>query len=118
VTIDESEPEPDVSVVRGDTRSYLTRHPGPSDTGLVVEVADESLVRDRGVKKRLYARARSPHYWIVNLIDRQVEVYSDPTGPADKPDYRLRRIYGGDERVPVILDGVEVGTIAIRDLLP
>jgi Uma2 family endonuclease len=118
VTTDDSEPEPDVSVIRGQTRDYLARHPGPTDIGLVVEVADESLARDRGVKKRLYARARVPRYWIVNLIDRQVEVYSDPTGAADEPDFRDCRVYREGDEVPVVLDGMEVGRIAVRELLP
>jgi Uma2 family endonuclease len=118
VTTDESEPEPDVSVIRGATRDYLARHPGPSDIGLLVEVPEDSLTRDRGVKKRIYARARIPRYWIVNLIDRQIEVYWDPTGPADQPDYHSRQVYRQGDQVPLILDGMEIGTIAVRDLLP
>ncbi len=118
VTTDDSEPEPDVSVVRGQTRDYLARHPGPADIGLLVEVADESLARDRGVKKRSYARARVANYRIVNLIDRHVEVHTDPTGPADVPDYRQRHVYHENEHVPVVLDGEEIGRIAVRDLLP
>lgn len=118
ITTVDSEPEPDVSVIRGEPRKYVKRHPRPKDVGLLVEVADDSLARDRGVKKRLYARARIPFYWIVNLIDRQVEVYSKPSGPADKPDYRQRQVYGADDEVPVILDGQEIGRIAVRDLLP
>src|SRR4051812_36814523 len=66
VTTRDSEPEPDVAVSRGSPRDYPTRHPGPKDTPLVVEIADSSLRRDRGLKKRLYARARIPEYWIVN----------------------------------------------------
>jgi Uma2 family endonuclease len=58
VTTIDSEPEPDVCVVRGAPRDYVDRHPGPRDVGMLVEVADESLLRDRGIKKRLYARAQ------------------------------------------------------------
>src|SRR5579871_3042840 len=90
ITTADSEPEPDLSVYRTRADEYANRHPGPQDLVLVVEVADSSLRRDRGRKKRLYARAAVPVYWIVNLVDRQIEIYTDPTGPAEKPDYRSR----------------------------
>ena len=60
ITTSESEPEPDVYAARGKRRDYLGRHPGPGDVGFLVEVADSSLARDRGPKKRIYARARFP----------------------------------------------------------
>jgi Uma2 family endonuclease len=88
VTTADSEPEPDVSVVSGNRRDYLHRHPGPQDMGLVVEVADSSLDQDRTVKARLYARAAIPVYWIINIPEQQVEVYTDPTGPGPDPHYR------------------------------
>lgn len=50
ITLDDSEPEPDVVVVRGNTRDYLDRHPDPQDLALVVEVADSTLERDRTAK--------------------------------------------------------------------
>ena len=75
-----SEPEPDVAVVRGDSRDYKDRHPEPSEIPLVVEVADSSLEFDRTTKQAIYASAKIPVYWIVNLIDRCLEVYSEPKG--------------------------------------
>jgi Uma2 family endonuclease len=118
VTTDESEPEPDLKVVRGDRRDHLTRRVGPVDSPLVIEVADSSLREDRTLKKRIYARAGVPTYWIVNLRDREVEVYTDPTGPTARPDYRSRRDYAPGESIPLTLDGREVGPIAVDDLLP
>lgn len=118
ITTLDSEPEPDVMVVRGETRRYLDRHPGPSDVALVVEVAEATLQRDRTFKNRLYARARIPVYWIVNLLDNQVEVYSDPSGPVEQPDYRQRQEYRLPDVVPVVIEGIEVGHIAVRELLP
>jgi Uma2 family endonuclease len=118
ITTDDSEPEPDVVVVRGETRHYLDRHPGPQDVGLVIEVADTTLQRDRGFKKRLYAQASIPVYWIVNLSDNQCEVYTEPSGPEPQPDYRQRQDYGASDVIPVVLAGVEVGRIAVRELLP
>jgi Uma2 family endonuclease len=118
VTTLDSEPEPDLTLVRGQVRDYIDRHPGSPDVALLVEVADSSLSQDQGIKKRLYARSGFPAYWIVNLVDHRIEVYTDPTGPAEAPDYRERRDYGPDDAVPVVLDGAEVGTLMVRDLLP
>ena len=78
ITLSNSEPEPDIVVVRGDTRQYLDRHPGAEDIALIIEVSDTTLQRDRTVKKRIYARAGISIYWIVNLVEEQVEVYSQP----------------------------------------
>lgn len=116
-TID-SEPEPDVMVVRGETRHYLDRHPGPQDVALVVEVADSTLQRDRSLKKRLYAAAEIPVYWIVNLLDSQIEVYTDPSGPGEQPDHRQQQTYGPADTVPIMIEGREVGRLTVRDLLP
>jgi Uma2 family endonuclease len=118
VTTDESEPEPDVKVVRGARRDYTGRRVGPRDVALVVEISDTSIDEDRGRKKRIYARARIPIYWIVNLVARRLEFHDDPTGPADAPDYRNRRELGPDDEVPVVLDGREVGRVAVGDILP
>src|SRR6266478_9297232 len=73
---DESEPEPNIAVMRGDRRSYSHRH--PSRPALVLEVAESSLVFDREHKGSLYARARLDDYWIVNLVDRVVEICRRP----------------------------------------
>jgi Uma2 family endonuclease len=118
ITTLESEPEPDVSVVRGGRREYLARHPFPQDLALVVEVSDSSLRRDHTMKQRVYARASVPAYWIVNLIDGRIEVYTDPTGPEEKPSYRQRNDYSPADEVPFLIEGREIGRIAVRDLLP
>jgi hypothetical protein len=118
ITTDTSEPEPDLAVARGDTRQYVDRHPGPKDLALAIEVAETTLTRDRGLKKRIYARARIPAFWIINLVDRQVELYTDPSGPSKKPDYRRQQVYGPGQDVPVVIDGREVGRLKVRELLP
>lgn len=117
VTLQRSEPEPDVVLVRGADRDYPQRHPGPGDLLLVVEVADSSLRRDQGFKKAIYAKASIPLYWIVNLIDRRVEVYSDPTGATERPDYRLRKDFCDADQVPLVIEGREVAQIFVRDML-
>ncbi len=118
ITLATSEPEPDAVVVRGDRRTYVDRHPGPEDVALVVEVADASLKRDRTSKKRLYAQAGIPSYWIVNLVEGRIEVYTDPSGPTGEPDYRQHRTYGKSEEVPLVVDRRELGRIAASAMLP
>lgn len=77
IALDEdSEPEPDVSVVAGPLEGAPPEL--PSHAVLVVEVADSALAGDRKYKASLYARARVPEYWIVNLVERALEVYRDP----------------------------------------
>jgi Uma2 family endonuclease len=118
VTTTDSEPEPDLALIRGERRDYLSGNPDPKQAPLVVEVADTSLRQDRTLKKRIYARAAIPVYWIVDLIDRQVELYTEPTGPGKKPDYKTRQIIGEAGELPVIIDGRELGRLKVKDLLP
>jgi Uma2 family endonuclease len=112
-----SEPEPDLAVVLGPAKRYARRHPGPQDIFLVVEVADTSLADDRERKGRIYARSRLAVYWIVNLHDGVVEVYTNPKG-GKAPGYTTRRDYGRDESVPAIVAGTELATICVSELLP
>ncbi len=117
VTLATSEPEPDAMVVRGVREDYAERHPGHGDVVLIVEVADSSLRGDRRFKKAIYAKAALPVYWIVNLIDRQIEVYSEPTGPAERPDYRDRRDYAETGELPLVIDGREIARIPVREVI-
>jgi Uma2 family endonuclease len=118
VTLSRSEPEPDLAVVRGDETRYLTNHPGPADIGLVIEVSDSTLDGDRIDKGRLYAEAGIVCYWIVNLVDRQIEVYTLPSGATATPSFAQRRDYPLGADVPFALDGIVVANIPVRDLLP
>lgn len=118
ITLSNSEPEPDIVVVRGDTRQYLDRHPGAADIGIVIEVSDPTLQRDRTVKKRIYARAGIAIYWIVNLVEEQVEVYSQPLVEVEQPDYSQRLDFGRSAAVPIMIEGIEICAIAVNSLLP
>ncbi len=80
---EESEPEPDVAVVPGDPEDYRSAHPSRAD--LIVEVSESSLAFDRGHKGSVYARAGILDYWIVNLVDRVLEVYREPAPDAAAP---------------------------------
>ncbi|WP_020470795.1 Uma2 family endonuclease [Zavarzinella formosa] len=118
VSLGASEPEPDAAIVRMRPNQYADRHPEPADLGLVVEVAESSLALDRIDKLRIYARHAIPTYWIVNLVDRQIEVYDRPTGPSANPEYATRQTYVAGDSVPVILDGQPIGQIPVNSLLP
>lgn len=118
VALDTSEPEPDLVVTRGVLTDYAQHHPGGVDCGLVIEVADRTLRTDRVDKKLLYARNGIAEYWIVNLIDDQIEVYTRPSGPAEAPDYGSRTDFRRGDVVPVTLDGMKIGTISVEDVLP
>jgi Uma2 family endonuclease len=118
VTLSTSEPEPDAAIARGDDHAFDTRHPQAADFGIVVEVANTSLILDRQEKGRLYAQSGIPVYWIINLIERIVEVYTDPDPTTTPPAYRTRTDYPPGQAVPIVLDGQTVGQIPVDDLLP
>jgi Uma2 family endonuclease len=118
ITLATSEPEPDVAIVRGNPRVYHDSHPTPADVAVLVEVADATLQRDRTLKLHLYAEARIPLYWIVNLPEHQIEVYSAPAGSGGQATYSQSQKYMSGDLVPVIVDEEHIGAIAVGDLLP
>lgn len=117
VTFTASVPEPDVAIVPGPEDLYDDVRPTASDLLLVVEVSDTTLARDRGLKQRVYARSRVPVYWIVNLLDRVVEVYTDPRG-GRTPAYRTRTDYRPGDSIPVGVGKKAAGTIVVSELFP
>src|SRR5262249_631472 len=114
---DESAPEPDVAVVRGRHGDYRDAH--PARAALIVEVAESSLTFDRVQKGSLYARAGIVDYWIVNRVDRLVEVYRDP-GPDLTAPFGWR--YASVERLrppaALTLLGAPAASIPVAALLP
>jgi Uma2 family endonuclease len=117
VTTADSETEPDLAVVRGPGHRYLHAHPYPREVALVIEVAQGTVEADRAVKGRVYARAGIPVYWIVNLRDRQIEVYTQPNG-GRLPGYAERQDYRGEERLELVIGGEKVGEVTVQELLP
>lgn len=74
-----SEPEPDLAVVQGEILDYADQHPRPEQVYLVVEVADSTLKQDCGLKARLYAQAGIADYWVLDLNNRQLHIFREPT---------------------------------------
>ena len=120
VRVGESEPLPDLAVVPEDPDEWFTRHPGPADIAVLIEVSDTTLALDRGRKLRIYAAAGVAPYWIVNLVHRRVEVYDRPTPGdgtgANPPDYR-RRDFSPGETVSFRCGEAAVA-VDVADLLP
>jgi Uma2 family endonuclease len=112
ITLGDSEPEPDGSVVRGRGEDYRTSHPAVPDIGIVFEAADRSLAFDRGRKKRMYASNGVAVYWIANLKEKVIELYAEPAGN----DYGRKQVFRLAESVPVELEGKVVGEIRVAAL--
>jgi Uma2 family endonuclease len=114
---DDSEPEPDVSVVRGTPRDYLAAH--PSRPVLIVEIAESSLAFDRRRKAGLYARAGIADYWIVNLDDRVVEVYRRPARTASaRYGWKYRSVRTRRPGASISPLAAPARRVAVADLLP
>jgi hypothetical protein len=78
---------------------------------------ETTYLTDRADRWRIYATARIPAYWIVHMGERRVEIYRDPIGRAQTATYRLSETFGSEDHVPLILDGLEVGRIAVKEFL-
>ena len=120
LTLADSEPEPDLAIVRGSRRDYAARHPSAGEVGLVIEVAESSLELDRGVKQRIYAAAGVPVYWLVSLQARNVEVFSQPQPPSghNPASYQAHRVIDAQGAVGLELAGKQLGEIRVGDLMP
>lgn len=92
-----NEPEPDVAVVLGPSAAFAGRHPGPEHVGAVFEVSDSSLRFDRTTKQRIYAAARIPTYWIVNLREGRIEVFTGPQPELGR--FGEQRSYGPGDTI-------------------
>ena len=85
-----SEPEPDIAVVKIDSKRYCDRHPTPEDVYLLIEVADSTLNYDRTRKVKAYAKARIWEYWIVDVNQRQLLVFREPQADT----YQVEQVLG------------------------
>ncbi|MCB0547414.1 MAG: Uma2 family endonuclease [Phaeodactylibacter sp.] len=92
-----SEPEPDVAIVKFSTDYYSSMHPSAEDALLVIEVSDSSLEYDKEVKLPLYASAKVPECWIVNLEKREIEAYHSPV----EGRYKISELYLLDDEINI-----------------
>jgi Uma2 family endonuclease len=117
ITLPKNEPEPDCVVATGPATKYFPRHPGVDDLLFIAEVADSSRNFVREMKNQVYAAVGIPVYWIVNVKDRIIEVYTKP-GNGKSPGYKSRKDYRPGTSVPVVVGGKKVGTVPVDELLP
>ncbi len=111
-----SAPEPDLAVVTGSPRDYQVH---PRTALLVLEISDTTLAFDRARKAALYAHAQIPEYWIVNLVDRHLEVYRQPYKNRARPRrscYQTITVHEPSDQVSPL--ACPNATIMVADLFP
>ncbi|MHB2015571.1 MAG: Uma2 family endonuclease [Candidatus Xenobia bacterium] len=112
----DGEPEPDVAVVLGSIEDYMHAH--PTTAVLVVEVADTSLAVDRGSKASIYARAGIGEYWILNLVDRLLEVHREPAALEQPFGHQYRSIVRLGPEASIAPLAAPEHVLRVADLLP
>jgi Uma2 family endonuclease len=105
-------------VLHGPDSIYGTRLAQADDLALLVEIADTSYSKDSEPKLRHYAGFRIPVYWIVDRNRRIIEIRMQPYGKGKQAGYARCDVYQEHNHVPVVLDGDEVGRLAVANLLP
>lgn len=108
-----SVPQPDLMVLRGRLEDYSKDFPTTANACILIEIADSTLRKDRNLVA-YYAAEGVPVYWVVNVAERCIEVYSEPA----EGSYRKRDVFPADAAVPIVIDGREVGRIDVREVLP
>ncbi|HET6423162.1 MAG TPA: Uma2 family endonuclease [Planctomycetaceae bacterium] len=92
IRVDTGAPEPDLTVSEGPGSRYRTQKPTANDIFVVIEVSDSTLQKDRGTKLRMYARNQIREYWLVNCVDRQIEIYTEPGTVSGQPHYGAKTL--------------------------
>jgi Uma2 family endonuclease len=104
VTLIDSEPEPDIAVVRLPDTRYLSRHPGANDIYWLIEIADSTLAGDLGKKKKAYAGAGLQEYWVLDVQAGTVKVFRQPVAE----NYCSEAIYSEGVISPVAFPEIQV----------
>ena len=109
-----SAPEPDYVLAAPAEDRYFNRKPLPAEIKLAVEVADSTLARDQGSKARLYGLFGIAEYWIINLVDKRIEVHNSPRGHTDKGGYERIEYFSAD----TAFRSEVLGEITMTDFIP
>jgi Uma2 family endonuclease len=104
ITLADSEPEPDIAIVRGTWTRYQHRHPGSEEIFLLVEISDSSLTKDLEQKKSIYATAGIQEYWVLDLTAQQLIVFRNPEGK----DYQSRQDLREGAIAPLVFPDMKV----------
>lgn len=105
VRLDSGAPEPDFTLAMGPGARYRDAKPIPSEIFLVIEVSDSTLRHNQRIKLRTYARNGIREYWIINCVDRQIEIYTAPTIAEGKPWYAVKTVLHHEEQATLRIDG-------------
>jgi Uma2 family endonuclease len=114
VRLAESSPEPDIAVVIGPMERYREQHATPNEIALIIEVSDSTYEFDSTTKAQIYATNGIPVYWIVNIPERRVEVYSSPL--AEEQRYTTLNTYTPGQQIPTVLMGQQVAELEVSCL--
>ncbi len=109
--LDNTEPQPDLYIALGPVTRYDKANPGGEDLLLVIEVAESSLMPDRTTKMVRYAAAGIPEYWIINVLERQIERYTE--ADTDQGFYRDLEIYKELDS----FDSIHLGKFSVKELM-
>lgn len=107
---DNSEPEPDIAIISFPREKYKNHHPYPEDIYWVIEIADTTIKKDSSIKKNLYAEAKIPEYWLIDLQAKILKVFRYP----QQKDYQEVNIYNNGFISPLAFPDMK---IAINQLL-
>ena len=104
VTLTNSEPEPDIAVVKMPASLYDSRHPYPEEIYLLIEVSDTTLEKDLEKKRFVYARAGILEYWVVNVEAKQLIVFQQPS----TDNYQVQKTYSQGTISTVVFPEIEI----------
>jgi Uma2 family endonuclease len=113
MTLLTSEPEPDLAVVRGSVRDFVTHHPRAEDVAIVIEVGETSIDVDRDIKIPMYGNAEIPQYWLVDLTENRVSVFRDLRNGR----YSVEESVSLGEQLTLSLDESLVAKLSVEDFL-
>jgi len=115
---DNSLPEPDVAICRGNFRSYYPNPPSLAHLVLVVEIDYSTKAADQDKRHHRYAEVGIPIYWQVSASEQVISVYQAPEGTGATSSYKVRDTYDLTQEMPIVIDGREVGRAAVADFFP
>lgn len=107
ITLADSEPEPDIAIVRGSWPNYRQRHPGPEDIFLLVEISDSSLTKDLELKKSIYAAAGIQEYWVLDLTKLRLIMFRNP----QRDNYQSRQEFQEGAIAPIAFPDIEISRL-------
>ncbi|MGK7940305.1 MAG: Uma2 family endonuclease [Crocosphaera sp.] len=104
ITLADSEPEPDIAIVRSPYTLYLNHHPYPEDIYWLIEIADTSLSKDLGIKKTIYANANIREYWVIDVNAKILKVFQKPR----EDNYEIQQNYNNGFITPLSFPNLKI----------